>query len=271
MEFESVFFEIERVFAASDDEMEKEPPPVTETDAMEIDLPILGYGENNHEIFCFSKIFTNGGLKYFFDEQRREEEQCERKIKQMTERIKRNLERQPPPLEPIDGLRAWLADPETASEDASDVSHLSEMELNHEDMSHDASLELSSEAESKHLVDRKHFLKGNQIQWEDRVATNREEGLKIWKECQMDWKSLGSMGGVTNPHILRDDWLDQIPILGESQRAPSPKLIWDLNDPNMRFRIQETTMNVDFSNAAATILPPKQKVCLKRCFKAMFV
>lgn len=229
---------------------------------MDIDLPILGYGENGERIFCFSKIFTSGGLKYFFEEQRREDEQKAVKAKQMAERIKRNLERQPPPLQPVDALAAWLADPETASESA--ASHATEGGQVCEDVMEDVEMQpIESKPRKPHLLDQKHFLKGNRVRWEDRIALNAEEGKRVWEACAAEWKSLGSSSGrVMNPHILKDDWLDRVMTSAGQQRPPSPKLIWDLNDPHMRFRMQDSSSTIDFSNAAATVLPPKEKVIL---------
>ena len=242
-----------------EDESEEEVVEPTVAADVDIDLPILGYGENNERIFCFSKIFTNGGVKYFLDEQRREAEQNERKARQMAERLRRNLERQLPPPQPVDALTAWLADPETTSESDSEMSHVSEKHAEMESSGlDDATLShpKGTSGEKPHLIDQKHFLKGNRDRWEDRIAVNEEEGRRMWRMCEREWKSLGeATGRVMNLHILENDWLDH-----DRMSASSPHLIWDLNDPHMRFRLQDASTEVDLSNAAATILPPAEKV-----------
>ena len=259
MEFNGLESEVE-----SDDDM-KDAAPVIPGDE-ELELPILGYGENNERIFCFSKIFSNGGLKYFFEEQRREAEQNERKVKQMAERIKRNLERQPPPLPPVNALEAWLADPETSSESESEQSGTSERFGEGTEVTEDVtSMSVPADVfpEKPHLLDQKHLYRGNRDQWEERIAMNQEEGKRIWEQLQSEWKALGNGNGChINPHILKDDWLDNVVMSTSQERQSTPKLIWDLNDPHMRFRMQSSATEVDFSNAAATILPPKEKVAV---------
>ena len=248
-----------RTVSREDESDEEEVVEPAVTSDVNIDLPILGYGENNERIFCFSKIFTNGGVKYFLDEQRREAEQNERKARQMAERLRRNLERQLPRPQPVDALTAWLADPETTSESDSEMSHVSEKHAEMENGGQDdvtLSHPSSRSGERSHLIDQKHFLKGNRDRWEDRIAVNEAEGRRMWKMCEREWKSLGEeTGRVMNLHILGNDWLDH-----DQMSTSSPRLIWDLNDPHMRFRLQDTSTEVDLTNAVATILPPAEKV-----------
>lgn len=227
-------------------------------------MPILGYGEDNERIFCFSKIFTGGGLKYFFEEQRQEADRRQRKIKQMAERFKRQRAMPQPQLEPRDEVAAWLAGPKSTDDEASNSSDMYDEDSSSDDSRNE--MDIDSNAEQmrrtdsvKHLIDKKHFMKGNLLNWEDRIALNAEDAKREYERMETEWKSLGSLDGqVTNPHILKDDWLNSIPIR-KDDKAPSPKLIWDLNDPGMRFRVQERARGSDFTHAAATILPPKEK------------
>lgn len=62
-----------------------------------------------------------------------------------------------------------------------------------------------------------------------------------------------------NPHLLEDLWLKNI-IWNKQFKASSPPLLWDLNDPHMRFQLQEGANPRIVEHAVATVLPAHTRV-----------
>ncbi|GMH40598.1 hypothetical protein BSKO_08502 [Bryopsis sp. KO-2023] len=257
---------------ADSPKIEESKPPVKG-----YNLPVLGKGEHQERIFRLSEIFSGKGVKHFFPEYEEEDVKIEDRNQKLLERIKQRRELPEKPPELHDEAKIWtdlqldeeavfeypptpVASPGSSLDSRKHGKRKNRIRSRNEDDLRATSNDNASESSSGMDDISSEFLLGNLLRWEDDIIYDMEDLEKAKsrdKRKQEEGDNDDPLKWTCNPHLMSDDWMKNI-MWSSRDRPPSPHLLWDLNDPHMRFQLQEGANGKIAQNAAATVIPPNQ-------------